>query len=547
MSIKLKLCLVAGVFTAIIVIMFIATYVNVRKQENDGFLINLAGRQRMLSQKMTKELFRFVVATERSGKPDQEFMKATRMTMKIFDMSLSALKDSGKAPVELDLNNTEFRFAPAAEGEILLQLQKVSAQWTDFSSIIEVVLSNRYSDVDLKTVDVESIRLLKEMNAVVIMMQQKAETSIGVLLKTQMIMVVMGLAFMVWVVFIIRDISSRIARMQGFCQFFGQGDLCARSEISGSDELGQMGKSLDNMAMSLQETISEIGKDADNLDGMSDALLQISNSVSEECENSSGRSNSVAAATEEMSVNMNSVAAAVEETAANVSMIAESVSAMTETIKVITSDTEQARVKTSEAVDQSQSASTRVDELGVAATQISKVTEAITEISEQTNLLALNATIEAARAGEAGKGFAVVANEIKDLAKQTAEATLDIRSKIESIQISTDHTVAEINSIVAIINTVDSLVGGVAVALEEQAETATGISENVEQASAGIMEVTENVAQSSAVSQEVAVDLSSVNQDIGGISASSVDLSRKAGGLSQMASTLSGRVGKFKT
>jgi len=525
----------------------VATYVNTRKQENDGFLINLAGRQRMLSQKMTKELYEFVVSTEKSGEPDQEFLEATRTTMKIFDMTLSALKDSGEAPVGLDLNNTEYRFSPAAEGEILSQLQKVSAQWRDFSSTIEIVLNNHYSDADLKTIDIQNIRLLKEMNTAVIMMQKKAEASIGRLLTTQVILVLMGLAFMVWVVFIIRDITGRIARMKEFCQFFGQGDLRARSEISGSDELGQMGNSLDKMARSLQEIISEIGKDAGNLDKTSDSLLQISNSVSEECENSSGRSNSVAAATEEMSVNMNSVAAAVEETATNVSMIAESVSAMTETIKVITSDTEQARARTSEAVEQSQSASNRVDELGAAATQISKVTEAITEISEQTNLLALNATIEAARAGEAGKGFAVVANEIKDLAKQTAEATLDIRSKIESIQSSTDHTVTEINSIVAIINTVDSLVDGVAVALEEQAETAIGISENVDQASAGIMEVTENVAQSSAVSQEVAADLTSVNQDIGGISDSSGELSRKAGDLSRMASTLSGRVGKFKT
>jgi len=73
-------------------------------------------------------------------------------------------------------------------------------------------------------------------------------------------------------------------------------------------------------------------------------------------------------------------------------------------------------------------------ELGMAAQTVDKVTEAITEIFEQTNLLALNATIEAARAGEAGKGFAVVANEIKELAKQTATATHNIKQQIEGVQ-----------------------------------------------------------------------------------------------------------------
>jgi methyl-accepting chemotaxis protein len=220
---------------------------------------------------------------------------------------------------------------------------------------------------------------------------------------------------------------------------------------------------------------------------------------------------------------------------------------MTNTIKTITDDTEAARAKTSEAVSQSNSASQRVDELGKAATEISKVTEAITEISEQTNLLALNATIEAARAGEAGKGFAVVANEIKDLAKQTADATLDIRAKIETIQGSTDNTVSEIGTIVDIINTVDGLVSGVAVALEEQANSALEIAENVDQASAGIMEVTENVAQSSVVSQEVATDITDVNNDITGINNASDEVSSKAGALSNLASSLSGRVSRFKT
>jgi len=106
----------------------------------------------------------------------------------------------------------------------------------------------------------------------------------------------------------------------------------------------------------------------------------------------------------------------------------------------------------------------------MSAHAISKVTETITEISEQTNLLALNATIEAARAGEAGKGFAVVANEIKELAKQTNEATLDIKTKIEDVQVATDNTVADIEEISKVINNVNEIVVTITMAVGEQSK-----------------------------------------------------------------------------
>ena len=119
---------------------------------------------------------------------------------------------------------------------------------------------------------------------------------------------------------------------------------------------------------------------------------------------------------------------------------------------------------------QAQSVSTRMAELGQAASDIGKITETITGISAQTNLLALNATIEAARAGAAGKGFAVVANEIKELARQTAAATEDIKAKIGSVQHATSGAMADIEKITAVIADVTRFVSEMAAANEGQSD-----------------------------------------------------------------------------
>ena len=323
-------------------------------------------------------------------------------------------------------------------------------------------------------------------------------------------------------------------------------DLTGEIAIRGRDEFGTMGADLQQMKNQLQEVIRGIARSADTLDEKSGSLGASAEQLAGGSGEMNSRSMSVATAAEEMSANMNSVAAATEEASTNIGLVASATKGMAETIAAIARNTENARQITANAVTEAMSASAKVDELGVAASKIGKVTETITEISEQTNLLALNATIEAARAGEAGKGFAVVANEIKELARQTAGATGEIKNQIDGIQGSTSETISRINKITAVINEVNETVASIVQAVEEQNKTTVEIAENISQATLGIEEVTENVGQSSVVADEVARDINSVSQASAEVAQLSENTRNDAIRLRELAKELRRMVGQFK-
>ncbi|MBN2418888.1 MAG: methyl-accepting chemotaxis protein [Deltaproteobacteria bacterium] len=343
---------------------------------------------------------------------------------------------------------------------------------------------------------------------------------------------------------IINPIRDVIFRVKDIAE--GEGDLTSRIEISNNDEMGELAQWLNKFLDNLHKMVRNISENSITLNSSSTELLNLSAKMSEDADNMSIKANTVACSSEEMSLNMNSVAAAMEEASSSMSIVATSAEEMTSTINEIAQNSENARTITGEAVSRAEVASIKVDELGNAAREIGKVTEAITEISEQTNLLALNATIEAARAGEAGKGFAVVANEIKELAKQTAEATQKIKEKIEGIQNSTAGAVSEIAHILDVINDVNDIVSTIASAVEEQSVTTREIASNVNQASSGIQEVNEKVAHSSIVSKEIATDITDVNRSAEEMANSSSQMSLSSGELSRLSEQLKEMVQKFK-
>ncbi len=257
-------------------------------------------------------------------------------------------------------------------------------------------------------------------------------------------------------------------------------DLTSRVDQDRTDEIGELGKSLNLFVEEVHGILAQITQTAQTVTAAGNTLSTTSQQITANSEETSAQAKLVSDATQRVSENLQTVATGAEEMGSTIKEIAKNA-------------TEAAKVATS-AVKVAETTTATVSKLGESSNEIGKVIKVITSIAQQTNLLALNATIEAARAGEAGKGFAVVANEVKELAKETAKATEDISRKIEAIQTDTQAAVSAIAKISDVINQVNGISNTIATAVEEQNATTNEMARNVSEAARGSGEITSNIA-----------------------------------------------------
>jgi methyl-accepting chemotaxis protein len=312
------------------------------------------------------------------------------------------------------------------------------------------------------------------------------------------------------------------------------------------DELGKLASAMQTMTESLRRLLSGISGGVETLAASATELSAVSKQTVASTAAMSEKTNAVAAAAEEASANTLSVASDMEQSSASLSSVASATEQMSATVGDIAANTARARTISEQATTQAQTITDQMQKLGQAAQEIGHVTETINNISAQTNLLALNATIEAARAGTAGKGFAVVANEIKELARQTAEATEDIKGRIAGIQGSTGTAVSDIGQITAVIKDVGGIVASIAAAIEEQATVTKDVAGNITQASTGVKDANERVSQTAEVSKGIARDIAGVNTAVGEIRQGGEHVQVSAAELSKLAEQLSAQVAQFK-
>ncbi|MBF0180264.1 MAG: methyl-accepting chemotaxis protein [Magnetococcales bacterium] len=390
-----------------------------------------------------------------------------------------------------------------------------------------------------------------------------SEASLTRMARLTLLIVVLALLFAVAVIVLIaRKISHPLVGLTKAVQVMATGNLTRTIDPATlpSGELRDLGVAVDEMAGNLVAIARDLALQSETVAACAHGLNGIRGNVQERAQEISGKAGAMGDANRHLAENVASIKSLMEnvdERMASISMVARDLSAsigviveaasdgsanaatvasasiemtsniehVSESLRGVDVAVENVRGEIrgmveslggiqelcAEASKLSRVATSNTDDarevmlaLSHAANEIGASVEVIKSIAEQTNMLALNAAIEAAGAGDAGKGFAVVANEVKELARQTADATRMISTRIAGIQGNTDQVGAAIQTVAAIVGEIEEANGRITDAVDEQNQSIHAISDAIDNVSEATGVVVNNASELALAAGEVA-------------------------------------------
>jgi len=236
-----------------------------------------------------------------------------------------------------------------------------------------------------------------------------------------------------------RALSRSVGETTDAARRFAAGDFRARVAITGSDELAEIGSSINRVGESLSGLVAGVNAQVTAVTQRAADLGSAAGRLEKSFEDQNGATGAMAATVEQITVSLSAIAEHTREALAT-----------TRESGVLAAQGEKSVRDTSREIADIAQATADIERTVGAIAQrsagIGRILETIRKISSQTNTLALNAAIEAARAGEHGRGFAVVADEVRRLAENTATSTAEIGVVLQDIESDSRSMLADVEN-----------------------------------------------------------------------------------------------------
>ena len=333
-------------------------------------------------------------------------------------------------------------------------------------------------------------------------------------------------------VLIARSIVHALDASVQFARRVAQGDLTARLKVAGSDELGVLAATLNDMAGNLAEMSSQVGAGAHSMGAASTEILA---SVSQH----TASANEQMAAVNQTGATVNEVRATAEQTAQR----AEDVAALAQMSVHVGQDGSAAVAAILKGMLEIKARVETIAQdilaLSEQTQQIGEITATVNDLADQSNILALNAAIEAAKAGEQGKGFAVVATEVRNLADQSKQATAKVRIILGDIQKATNAAV------MATEQGTRGVESGMTLA-QRAGEVIGQLADNIRNAAQAAQQIAASAHQQSAAMDQIAQAMKEINQATMQSVAGARQSQAAAEGLTSLARQLQSMTSRFQ-
>lgn len=441
--------------------------------------INVAGAQRMLSQKMAKEAL-----LAQGGHSSN----ALTETIARFETAKN----------DLIHGNTERGISQVDSPEIRAQHQKIDELWAVYKTLIQKA-ANKEAGVSLEVFSKTSVELLTELNTLVTLLTVSADSIQSLYLTTAFscVLCILALVFMIYRGGI-QPLMVNLKRLERVILSMGNGDFSQPLPTNKlENEISRITDSYNRMRAQISEMIQMVKKTEQHTQSNLDLVLKQVDATNHHVSEQHSNLGQLASAMTEMTTTAADIARSTNLAATATKEVSQQTLSSQELIS-------RNSTQTQELANELEQTSQALHSLQQKTHDVGQILTVINSISEQTNLLALNAAIEAARAGDAGRGFAVVADEVRQLANRTQESTHQIEKIIQDLREGASHassaaknstlyaqrnatdvldTANLLSQILDSVTQLDNLNQQIAAAAEEQSSVSQDIDRNVSQIS----------------------------------------------------------------